>query len=126
MDFSDLDVRDHLNRKVASTARRNDLRNLFEKNLTALFLSNMLPTKRAIQFILNQSWQSMFGWLHQAAKKMTASLIAWFNPKKWAQFFVTLHTGMSQQLSQSWRPDAARINFHSLIPTLLSSTTLLR
>lgn len=126
LDLSDLDVRDHNNRRVASPVRKNQLRALFEKSLTVLILENLTPAKRLMNFILQQSWNGAFGWLQTAVQKISAVLSAWISKSKWGHLFVSVPNSAGPDLSVRWRSQSAPPNFHSLIPALLSSTTLLR
>ncbi len=126
VDLSDLDVRDHLNRRIASPEKKNQLRALFERSLMVLVLENLTPAKRLLNFILNQSWNGAFGWLHQAVRKATVVLAAWIAKTKWALTRLAESRGAVHAFTSRWRHYNAQTNFHSLIPTLLSSTTLLR
>jgi hypothetical protein len=126
MDFSDLDVRDHNNRPMTSASKQNELRRLFEKSLSHLLLSNALPTTRTVQFVLSQSWKTAFGWFRKAVGKIATALVAWFSKHKWIKVLIVFRFGLGYDVATKWRRSAGAINFHSLIPTLLSSTTLLR
>jgi hypothetical protein len=126
LDLSDLDVRDHNNRRVFSPQHKYQLRTLFEFNLNGMILQNLTPTKRAVVNVLEKSWNGAFGWLRAAVHSLSILVTGWFNKSKWMSAKARLVHSSVTPATERWRADSSAINFHSLIPSLISSTTLLR
>jgi hypothetical protein len=126
LDLSDLDVRDGNNRRVTSVSEKNQLSSLFTDSLTAMILQNITPTKRVMNFILEQSWNGAFGWLGTAVKQISVLVVGWIAKNKWFHAAARVQRAQVRDVSERWRLAPASVNFHSLISSILSSTILLR
>ena len=126
VDFSDLDVRDELNRTTNSRQVSDQFSNFVGAMLNRSLLQNLTPNNRFIQIIFNLKWDVISGWFKQAAKTVEGKNYSWMAPFKKARIiFIAVKTVTAIPRRSTVGPSAHN-NFLYLISSLLSSTQILR
>ncbi len=126
LDFSDLDVRDGLNRASNSQQTSTDFSNFVSAVLNKSLLQNLTPNNRLIQTILNLKWDVISGWIKQAAQKAEGKIHFWLAQSKKARMVLVAVKTVMPLPRQNDVGLSAHNNFLYLISSLLSSTQILR